>query len=634
MAEAVLVDDADSGTALQASQADLVASPIPWRQAPVIRQVVVLVALALAIAIGVAVALWSKEPNYTPLFSDLAHDDVIKITEALKTGDIPFRIDENTGAVLVQSSRTRELRMRLASQGLPESGAVGLEILQKEQDLSTSQFVESARYNHALETELARSISTIRTVKSARVHLALPKQSIFVRKRVKPSASVVVSLHPGRELENTQIASIVHLVSSSIASMEASQVTVVDQHGRLLTEEQANPNLALNAKQFEYRRALERDYSERIVSLLEPIVGYGRVRAQVTAELNFNQIESTQEVYDPDQKDTRQVMRSEQVSEEENSLDVAIGVPGALTNQPPGAGTTEANADAAAGNNGAPTSKSRSATRNFEIDRVISYKRSSSGDIQRLAVAVIIDDKIVPAVQPRVRGPEEVIGGQQEAATEAEAEEGAEAAEPQTATAGATEANADTVNQTAAAPVATTKRAPYSTEELARLNALVREVIGFNEARGDTINLMNSSFIEPEIAVIPELPLWEQIWVQDLIKQVLGGIFILLLLLLVVRPIVRGLIPAAEKERAENNDEDEDDDEDDEDDDAVEGELNNVDIVWGEDGRPIDPEADTSKMQFDKKLNYARLLVLEDPARAATVMQIWMNQSDEEKDAA
>ncbi len=617
-----------TGTELQASRADQLASPMPWRQAPVLRQVVVLVALAVAISIGVAVALWSKDPNYTPLFSELMHDDVSKIGEALKSGDIPFRIDANTGGILVPSARVREVRMRLAAQGLPESSTTGLEILQEEQDLSTSQFIESARYNHALETELARSVSTLKNIKTARVHLALPKQSIFVRKRIKPTASVIVSLHPGRILERSQIAAIVHLVSSSIANMEAGQVTVVDQYGRLLTDADSNPGIALSAKQFEYRRSLERDYSERIVNLLEPIVGYGKVRAQVTAELNFSQVESTQEVFDPDQKDARQLVRSEQTSEEENRLDRALGIPGALTNQPPGEGTTDAEATANE-DGGKPSSVSRAATRNYEIDRVISHQRKSSGDIQRLAVAVIVDDKQVAVTVPQ---PVKIGSADTSSADDVAVDDNAD--EP-------AEAGSDAVEGTDQAPVSTSgismKRQPYTDLELERLTELVREVTGFSVARGDTIKVLNASFFEPEISDIPELPLWEQIWFQDLVKQVLGGIFILLLLLLIVRPIVRGLIPVDKEENVDDESEDkEDDDEDDvdEDDDSIEGELAEVEIIWGEDGRPIDPAADASMMQFDKKLNYARILVQEDPARAATMMKIWMNQAEEEKDAA
>ncbi|MEM7209368.1 MAG: flagellar basal-body MS-ring/collar protein FliF [Pseudomonadota bacterium] len=623
MAEATAENDLSASTELQeASTADQIANPVPWREAPVYRQIAVLVLLALAISIGVAVALWSKEPNYTSLFAEMTHEDANKIAEVLKTGDVPFRVDQQTGSIMVPSSQVRQVRMRLAAQGLPESSGVGLEILQSEQDLSTSQFIESARYNHALETELSRSISTLKNIKGARVHLALPKQSIFVRNQKKPSASVIVQLYQGRVLEQVQIASIVHLVSSSIANMESAAVTVVDQHGRLLTDGNSNTDLAMSAKQFEYRRELERDYSERIVSLLEPIVGYGKVRAQVTAELNFTRVESTEEKYNQDEDDPRRVLRSEQTTEEENRLDRAIGVPGALTNQPPGAGTTDEEG-AAADQNGS-SSSSRAATRNYEVDRVISHQQNSLGDIRRLAVAVVIDDKEITVNAPLARDIATTPEGSTAETPQLDGEnenagEGEDASEETTGVAEDTRPS--------------TRREAYTPEEIERITNLIRQVIGFNEARGDTINVMNSAFFTPEVGVLPELPLWEQIWVQDLIKQVLSGIFILLLLVLIVRPIVRGLIPTAEEEPEEDDDED-DDDEIDSDDDAVEGELEEAAIVWGDDGRPIDTDADASKMQYDKKLSYARILVLEDPARAATVMKVWMNETEEEKDAA
>ena len=594
---------------LPTTRADLALNPVPWREAPVIRQVAVIGALALAIAIGVSVAMWSNKPDYTPLFSDLAVDDVISITEALKSTDSPFRIDKNNGAILVPTDSVRELRMRLASQGLPESSAIGLEILQQEQDLSTSQFIESARYNHALETELARSITTIQSVKTARVHLALPKQSIFVRTRIKPSASVIVVMRPGRRLDTVQIDSIIHLVSSSVAEMEASQVTVVDQHGRLLTDPGNNPDIALNAKQFEYQRELEKDYTQRIINLLEPIVGYGKVRAQVTADLNFNQVESTAEVFDPDQKDPRNIVRSEQLDEQENRLENALGVPGALTNQPPGAGTTDAES---AREEGDTTSSSRSSTRNYEIDRSISYQRNASGTIKRLAVAVLIDDKIVPiapgtnAAQGTSDNTDEVLD---DTALDADSATGEEVAD--------------------SAPTSDpgTQREPYAAQELERLTALVREVIGFNAARGDTINLMNSSFIERKIEAIPELPLWERVWVQKLLKQVLSGLFILLLLLLVVRPIIYSLIPPRPEEPEPEEQEQEES--------PLAGELEDNYIEWGEDGRPIDPNADLNKMQYDKKLEYARILIRDDPARAAAVIKAWViEEKKDERDAA
>ena len=330
----------ESNTTSPPSIADIIATPMPWRDAPVLRQVGVVVALAASVAVGVAVALWSQEPAYTPIFSQLSEADASRVATALKNRGSDFKLDLNTGQVLVPADSVRQLRMDLAAEGLPGSSApVGLEMLNKEQDLTTSQFIETARYKHALENELARSIASLRNVRSARVHLAVPKESIFVRQRIKPSASVVLAMHAGRTLEEGQVAAIVHLVSSSIPEMNASQVTVVDQMGRLLNDGQAQGQLGQSNRQFDYTRKLEQSYSDRIVNLLEPLVGFGKVRAQVAARLDFTTEESASEAFDP----TAQVIRSEQIAENDalGSSVGAEGVPGMLSNRPPAAGTAE-----------------------------------------------------------------------------------------------------------------------------------------------------------------------------------------------------------------------------------------------------------------------------------------------------
>ncbi|MGB0867016.1 MAG: flagellar basal-body MS-ring/collar protein FliF, partial [Granulosicoccaceae bacterium] len=338
MAEAMADGELESPTAdgSISKTLDQVANPVSWRDAPVARQVAVVVVLAAAIAVGVAAALWSGETPMTPLFADMAPTEMGKVTDALKVSNTEFRIDASTGALLVPAERAQAIRMQLASQGLPETGGpVGLEMLSEQQDLSTSQFVENARYLHALETELARSVSSLRNVKSARVHLAMPKESVFVRRRTPPSASVVVALYRGRKLSQEHVASIVNLVSASVPSMSSDHVTVVDQHGSLLTESSSNKDLQTSTREYEYTRRMEADYAARIVNLLEPVVGAGRVRAQVTAELDFNRTEVTSEAYEPE----GQVVRSEQIAETESSAANALGIPGALTNQPPGEGT-------------------------------------------------------------------------------------------------------------------------------------------------------------------------------------------------------------------------------------------------------------------------------------------------------
>ncbi len=548
-------------------------------QFPWVRQLVMLAGLALAVAVGVVVALWSQEPNYTSLFNDLTERDALAVSEALRAEQVDFRIDERTGAVLVPRGKVHELRMRLAGQGLPGGSAIGMEVLRENSSLGTSRFVENARYKHALEAELGRSVSTLRNVESARVHLALPKQSVFIRKSVPPSASVVVKLYPGRSLEDAQVNAIVHMVASSIPQLEVGNVTVVDQMGRLLSQGDADQPFALTARQFDHTRRLENDYSERIVRLLEPLIGIGNVRAQVTASLDFTRLEATEESFDPE----RRAIRSEQINEQERrGGDGALGIPGALSNQPPAGGTTDAQGEAepADGLAEPPTSQTRAATRNFEVDREIKHVLNPVGTITRLSVAVIIDDTAVRAANAAQA---EAAGGQ--AAQGGEAADAA--AEPQ----------------------------GYSEEELARFTALIRDAIGYDEARGDTVSLLGSSFLRPELEQLPEPPLWEQPWVWDLGKQVAGGLFVLLLLLFFVRPVIRNItapppLPAPERSKTAAAG-------------GEGGELAEDQLRLAGDKPALPP---VSAEDYEKQLEAARAVVKDDPARVAMLLKNWVAQ--------
>ena len=591
MAEASSQMTADAATAAipAATKLDRIARPMSWQKAPIYRQFAVLILLAIAVAVGTVVVLWAQTPDRVPLYSSLDFSDSSKIAEALAEMDIDYSLDERTGAVLVPKEKLSMLRMKLSALGLPEnsSASKGLEILQEEQSLSTSQFVQQARYKSALETELARSITSLRHVKSARVHLALPKQSVFVRKRVQPSASVVVQLNGGRRLPAEQVAAITHIVSSSIPNLESGQVTVVDHLGSLLTEKADSYDLSLSSKELDYTGRIEENYSQRVLRLLEPIVGFGRVRAQVTAELDFTQEESTTEKYDPNEK----AIRSEQLSAQKNQLSSVAGVPGALSNQPPGAGTTEAAATAGEAS-GTPQTESQNTTRNYELDRVISHVRRPYGVIERLSIAVIIDDKI--ATEKLAAG-----GDEKDKASKSEA--------------------IDASSESTAA----IKREPYSVEEIARITELVKETIGFKEVRGDTVLVVNSSFITPEIEVIPTLEIWEEAWVQSLVKQVLTGIFILLLLLLIVRPIIRSLIPSAEE--GDENEVGEDGEplrarliQD-----AV-PEVGQAKLIKGSYGKSAQVEGDPHHLIYEDKMEYTRMLVEEDPNRTANLLKKWM----------
>jgi flagellar M-ring protein FliF len=395
---------------------------------------------------------------------------------------VKYRVDETSGSVWVQGDAMHDARMKLASQGLPEGTGNGFELMDGQDGFGSSQFVESVRYQRALEGELSRTITSLKSVQHARVHLAIPKQSVFVRKRKKASASVTVGLFPGRMLEPAQVQAIVNLVSSSVPELEAGQITVIDQLGRLLTDEHGSSDMAFSAKQLDYKQQIENSYVKRIENIMTPIVGPGKIKAQVNAELDFTVTEQTQEVFNPDQA----AMRSEQTLEERRGgAGATQGVPGALTNQPPEAGTLEDSETTVKNNSATMMNSTRRATRNFEVDKTISHTRLATGTIRRLSVAVLVDNKF-----------------------SAEGEESK----------------------------------PYTDEEIQRFERLVQDAVGFSVQRGDRINVLNAAFtVVPEPEPLPEESLWKQAWVQELGKQLLGALAVLLLVFTVLRPVMREL---------------------------------------------------------------------------------------------
>src|SRR5271166_6196964 len=368
---------------------------------PGLKQVALLTGVAAAVAAAIWLVLWSQGQNYTVLYGQMSDRESGQVMDALTAAGIEFKLNPS-GAVLVADSKVQEARIRLASQGLPQSDAMGIEMIQKESSIGTSSMMESARYQSVLETELARTIIKVQGVQTARVHLALPKPSVFLRDSHKATASVMLQLYPGRRLEPGQVAAIVHLVASSVPELAASDVTVVDQAGTLLNSPDESAEAAANTRQLEYTRKLEESYQRRIIELLEPLVGAGRVRATVTAELDFTVTEETHENYDPQ----KTAVRSEQTSNETHKGgDGVEGIPGALSNQPPGTsgapviagatatpGTPAAPAGAQTAANSGPSSSAQRSTRNFEVDRTLSYVKQPVGNLKRLSVGVVLDD--------------------------------------------------------------------------------------------------------------------------------------------------------------------------------------------------------------------------------------------------
>lgn len=472
-------------------------------------------ALAAAIAVGV---LWSRSPDYKVLYSNLSERDGGAVLQSLQQMNVPYKFAEGGGAVMVPAEKVHEIRLRLASQGLPKSGTTGMELMDN-QKFGISQFAEQVNYQRGLEGELARSIESIAAVQSARVHLAIPKPTLFVRERQKPTASIVLQLHPGRAIDEGQVAAISHLVSSSVPELTPKSISIVDQHGNLLSN--TGNERMLDATQLKYVNALEQNYLKRIEAILTPIVGKDNVRAQVTADVDFSIVEHTDESYKPNQDPTRTAIRSQQTSEStQQGATPPGGVPGALSNQPPAAavapvttpqtpragqapgqagapvagqpgqqGQGQAAQGAAATASSGPSSNRRDSTVNYELDRSVRHVQQAPGGVRRLSVAVVVNYRQM----------------------------------------------ADAKGKLVAQPL------PPAL--LAQIQNLTKEAMGFSADRGDSINVVNSPFTADREAVTPEVPLWKQPEMIDLAKTGAGYLLLTLLALFVwfkvARPILR-----------------------------------------------------------------------------------------------
>lgn len=533
---------------------------------PGLRQLLFLVGIAGAVAAGVSIYMWSQKPPMAAVYSSLSSKDSSEVAEALRAANIPFVLDNSTGAVMVEDSKIHEARLKLASQGLPKSTSVGFEMMQEEQSFGTSQFVENARYQHALETELSRTISSLQWVKGARVHLALPKQSMFANGTAAASASVLVDLAAGRNLDSTQIASIVHLVASSVPNLVVGNVTVIDQYGHLLSSSgDASDPSRQATKQYEQARRIEADYVRRIEQLLMPMTGSGRVSAQVVANLDFAEVEEATESYKPDSS----IVRSEQTSENTTRAPGAgaQGIPGATSNQP----QTSAQAQplnppaalAAAGKAGAviesvsssPVTESRNSTRNYEVDRTVSHIRRPAGTLRRLSVAVLVDHL------PKTDGK----GG--------------------------------------------TKLMPLNKEEMTKVENLVREAVGFDATRGDTMSVQNALFTTNPVPVEEPTPIWQRTEVKDYGRQAAGLLIIALIVFAVVRPAIKYL---AETDPSRQ----------------MSGVLVNNSAQVTEmiaNSQNVADERPRPAPMYEQKLALARGAVAADPKRVAQVIKTWVN---------
>ena len=533
-------------------------------QLPVLRQLGLMVGLAASIAVGAGIIFWAQEPVYKPLYGNLSEMDASQVINQLEQSNTPFKYDAASGVISVAAEDIHDVRIRMASSGLPNSSDRGFSMLYQDQGIGTSAFMESARFNQALAEELQRSIASLDIISGARVHLAIPPKSAFIRNRSEANASVVVNLAQGRNLSEEQVAGIVYLVASSVPDLDPDNVTLIDQRGRLLSGQGGSSEMQMSNEQLRYGQQIEANLSDRVNNLLFPLFGSDNVRVEVTANINHTAEERTVEQYGQ----LPPVLRSEQVSEEITPQADAAGVPGALAiNQQVQDAAADDPLDPANADAQPDARTSRRSTRNYEIDRTISHVKETGGRIDRLSVAVVLNhiEEVVP---------------------------GAEGEEP------------------------TVTVIPVPPEQIANIEQIVREAVGFDAARGDTVSVTTAKF-QP---VLPPEPIETSFFdtlsdYTGAFKMLLGFLGLLALIFGVLRPLLRSLIDASAK--------------------AVEASAQPRYVtpegvpfeggpaqagMIGQDGQPIALPPQT----YEQQLGRARTVVQDDPERAAGVLKEWV----------
>lgn len=515
---------------------------------------------ALVVAGLVAALMFSRQPDYRVLFSNLSDKDGGAIVAQLASMNVPYKYTEGGGAIMIPADRIHDVRLKLATQGLPKGAVSGFEIMENSK-FGITQFQERVNYQRALEGELTRSIMGLSAVQNARVHLALPNQNGFFREQQKPSASVLLTLYPGRMLDRTQIAGIVHLIASSVPEMLPSAVSVLDDSGKLLSQAPNPDESPVDIQQLMYQQQLEKQYTQRILDILEPVVGKGNVKAQVTAELDFSRSESTSEIHAPNQGQAPSAVRSQQVLEAigEKEPVPPTGVPGAVSNQPPQTAAAPVNGaapvlQAANAENSniltIPGSKRESVT-NYEVDKTIKVTRSSTGTIKRMTAAVVVN------YLPGATAEGTVVP---QALTEA---------------------------------------------QQAQMLALVRETIGYNAERGDSVNLMNAQFQQDTGRLASDLPLWQQPETIALAKSVMWPVGLVLAALILALGVVRPILKARKKK-----------------------EQAQLDLMAADEierpalAAPLKPGEPTPE---ELRLQQARALAKQNPIAVANIVKTWVN---------
>ncbi|MCX7266882.1 MAG: flagellar basal-body MS-ring/collar protein FliF [Burkholderiales bacterium] len=550
---------------------------------PAMKKAMPLILMAFALLLFGLSYAWINTPNYRPLMSNMSEADQQTALEALRQAEYKPVLDASTGQITVPANRYHEARIFLAGKGLPKSVNMGVESLKDQSAMTTSQFMEQVRYTAAMEQELARSITQIDSIQTARVHLAMPKQSVFVRDRTPPKASVVITPFAGRSLAPNQVQALVHLVASSVPLMTAENVAVLDNHGKLYTETAGEASMGMTSAQSMHKKKMEDVYRQRVLQILNPIVGDANVRSQVNMSLDFTQTEVTTEDFDTREKGPK--TRSEALTEDRKTAAEAGGVPGSMSNTPPPAPSASTNTSS-----GAPpapgqekTTTTARSTRNFEIDRSVRHVRSATGNIERLSVAVVINER------PAAPGAKNDKGEVGEA-----------------------------------------KPNPYTDEEITRMQSLVRGVVGYNEARGDVVTVVQARF-EPEPVYDLSSPWYKDESLISNIKSGMLGLLLLAFMLLVIRPAVMQMLglnkpevdpnlellaPPAPMGDGELSPED----------------MNSIQIAEGETLEEIKAKLKPKKSRvsaemldtantYDDKVALVRMIVAEDVARVASVLK-------------
>lgn len=525
-----------------------------------LRQLGLMMGLAVSVALGFAVVLWSQTDEYQPIFADMNGYDTAVIVELLDSQAIDFTMDPTSRMILVQSDQLPAVRMLLSSAGVERFDGVGYELLDEDAGLGSSKFMEANRIKRSQEGELQRTIANFRNVQSARVHIAIPERSVFVRDNMLPTASVFLTLSGNAALSESQVRAISNLVASSVPELSSDRVTVVDQRGRLLTEQGGESTLEVADKQFEYVRKFERSLLERINGILLPIAGPENFSAQVTAAIDFTRLEAASENFDPDTR----VVRSEQLMQEQSLGPSANqGVPGALSNQPPLSGIAPEEVGEEDADGQTTTGNRREQTnRNYELGRSISYTNHDPVSLNRLSVAVVLNNRT-----------------------------------------GAGEAES----------------LPWSEEELQQVTLLVKNAVGFQEERGDSVSVINNSFTQPQAFTAEEIPIWQQPWVGGAVRQLLAGLFVILIALGVLRPVLKNLSSSETESRELALA-------------ASRSEFADLDVIAqsaGEDDVQLTTAEDEllpgPQDGYDRQLNAVKGLVSEDPERVAQVVKQWIN---------